>query len=71
MVNQNEREQISQISLSTAAARLNIGYMWAWKLARRGLFPSLTKRTQGKTVRLFVDVSDVEALLASREVRHG
>ena len=68
MVIEKEREQVT---LSEAARRLNLGYLWVWRLARRGLFPSLTKKAQGRTVRLFVDASEVDALIAEREVRHA
>ncbi len=72
MVTENMQELQEQISLAEAARRLNFGYLWAWRLARRGLFPSLTKKAQGRTVRLFVDASEVDALIAKREeVRHA
>lgn len=59
-----------QISLSEAAERLHLTYLATWQMAKKGRFPSLTRRAQGKAVRLFLSVEDVEAVIASREARH-
>ena len=59
-----------QISLSEAAERLHLTYLATWQMAKRGLFPSLTRRAQGKAVRLFLSVEDVEAVRLAREERH-
>lgn len=60
-------ENMQEITLSEAARRLHLTYLTLWKWSKAGKLDGVTKRDG----RLFVPVKTVEALLASREVRHA
>ena len=60
-------ENMQEITLSEAARRLRLTYLTLWKWSKAGKLDGVTKRDG----HLLVPVKTVEALLASREVRHG